>query len=197
MKDTGDVYEIVRGIAAATRFSGEIRRDEPMASHTSFKVGGPADVWARPSSECFPDFAAALAGTARSLAIPLFILGGGANLVVADRGIRGIVLDTTGWTGCDFSGEADSNGTVVSMRVRSGMPADAAADLASERGWSGLEFLAGMPGSIGGAVWMNARCYEKQVSDILLGTEIIDENLWRAWVPRREGEFGYKKSPFQ
>jgi UDP-N-acetylmuramate dehydrogenase len=197
MKDTGDIYAIVRGIAAETRFSGEIRRDEPMAGHTSFNVGGPADVWARPSSECFPDFAAALVGKARSLDIPLFILGGGANLVVADQGIRGIVLDTTGWTGCNCSDEADSAGRGGSMTVRSGMSADAAADTAAERGLGGLEFLAGMPGSIGGAVWMNARCYEKQVSDILLGTEILDENLRRVWISPVEGEFGYKKSPFQ
>jgi UDP-N-acetylmuramate dehydrogenase len=194
MKDTDGVYEIVRSIAAETRFSGEIRRDEPMAGHTSFKVGGPADVWARPSSECFPGFAAALVAKARFLGIPLFILGGGANLVVADRGIRGIVLDTTGWTGCDYGGEA---GGAAAMRVRSGMPVDAAADAAAEQGLGGLEFLAGMPGSVGGAVWMNARCYEKQVSDILIRTEIVDENLRRVWVSPAEGEFGYKKSPFQ
>jgi UDP-N-acetylmuramate dehydrogenase len=132
---------------------------------------------------------------ARSLGIPLFILGGGANLVVADRGIRGIVLDTTGWTGWDFKEAA--GGQALSMRVRSGTPADQAADAAAARGWSGLEFLAGMPGSIGGAVWMNARCYERQVSDALSGTEILDENLRSSWAPRAEGEFGYKKSPFQ
>jgi UDP-N-acetylmuramate dehydrogenase len=197
MNDNGKAYKIVRDIAAATRFSGELRGDEPMAGHTTFKVGGPADVWARPSPECFPAFAAALLEKARFLDIPLFILGGGANLVVADRGIRGIVLDTTGWTGCEFGDEADSRGTVASMTVRSGTPADAAADTAAERGLGALEFLAGMPGSIGGAVWMNARCYEKQVSDVLLETEILDENLRRAWVPAAEGEFGYKKSPFQ
>jgi UDP-N-acetylmuramate dehydrogenase len=197
MSDVGDVYEIVLGVAEAVRFSGEIRRDEPMAEHTSFKVGGPAEVWARPQGECFPDFAAALAGKARELRIPLFILGGGANLVVADRGIRGIVLDTTGWTGWSFGNTADPGGQAVSMTVRSGTPVDQAADAAAELGWGGLEFLAGMPGSIGGAVWMNARCYEKQVSDVLLGTELLDENLRRVWVPRSEGEFGYKQSPFQ
>jgi UDP-N-acetylmuramate dehydrogenase len=197
MKDTGDVYEIVRGVASAVRFSGELRRDEPMAGHTTFKVGGPAEVWARPSAECFSDFAAALMGKARALGIPLFILGGGANLVAADRGIPGIVLDTTAWTGWDFSEAPGSGGQAVFMRVRSGTPADAAADAAAERGWGGLEFLAGMPGSIGGAVWMNARCYERQVSEALLRTEIFDETLRRLWVPRVEGAFGYKKSPFQ
>jgi UDP-N-acetylmuramate dehydrogenase len=197
MKNTGDIYEIIQGIAAEKRLSGEMRRDEPMAGHTTFKVGGPADMWVRPLAECFPDFAAALMGTARALDIPLFILGGGANLVAADRGIRGIVLDTTGWTGWNFSDIPGSGGQAVSMRVRAGTPADQAADMAAAQGWGGLEFLAGMPGLIGGAVWMNARCYGKQISDALLGTEILDENLRRVWVPRGEEDFGYKKSPFQ
>ncbi|MDR3123603.1 MAG: UDP-N-acetylmuramate dehydrogenase [Treponema sp.] len=193
MNATGDAYEIVWGVAAATRFRGDLRRDEPMADHTTFKVGGPADVWARPAAECFPDFAAALVEKARALDIPLFILGGGANLVAADQGIRGIVLDTTGWTGWEFNGTT----AAPSMTVRSGTPADQAAEAAAAQGWGGLEFLAGLPGSIGGAVWMNARCYERQVSDALLRTEILDETLRRVWVPRGEGAFGYKKSPFQ
>jgi UDP-N-acetylmuramate dehydrogenase len=132
----------------------------------------------------------------RALNIPLFILGGGANLVVADRGIRGVVLDTTAWTGWDFVSPADP-GDSPSMRVRSGTLADEAANAAAEQGWGGLEFLAGLPGSIGGAVWMNARCYEKQVSDILLETELLDETQERILVPREDGEYGYKKSPFQ
>jgi UDP-N-acetylmuramate dehydrogenase len=194
MHDPGDIYDMVQAVAAATRMSGELRRGEPMAGHTTFKVGGPADVWARPSAESFPDFAAALTEKARARGIPLFILGGGANLVVADQGIRGVVLDTTAWTGWDFH---PSGGEAVSMTVRSGTPADQAAEAAAERGLGGLEFLAGLPGSIGGAVWMNARCYERQVSDPLLGTEILDETLRRVRVPRREEEFGYKRSPFQ
>jgi UDP-N-acetylmuramate dehydrogenase len=169
-----------------------------MAGHTAFTVGGPAEVWARPEGECFPGFAAALAGKAWALGVPLFILGGGANLVVADQGIRGVVLDTTGWTGWDFS---EAPGSGVSMRVRSGTQTDQAANAAAERGYGGLEFLAGLPGVIGGALWMNARCYDRQVSDALLKTEILDfvqdEDLRRLWVPRKEEEFGYKKSPFQ
>jgi UDP-N-acetylmuramate dehydrogenase len=202
MKDADAIDEMVRAVAAATRFSGELRRAEPMAEHTTFHVGGPADLWARPSADCFPDFAAALTGKARALGIPLFILGGGANLVVADQGIRGVVLDTTGWTGRSFNApdsglEGSGGGQALSLRALSGTPADQAADAAAERGLSGLEFLAGLPGTVGGTVWMNARCYEKQVSDVLLGTEILDEHQRRVWVPRAEGEFGYKTSPFQ
>ncbi|MDR1024417.1 MAG: UDP-N-acetylmuramate dehydrogenase, partial [Treponema sp.] len=136
----------------------------------------------------------------RALDIPLFILGGGANLVPADQGIRGVALDTTGWTGWDFNESPGSGATGESgvvMTVRSGTPADQAADAAAERGYGGLEFLAGLPGVIGGAVWMNARCYDRQVSDTLLRTEIIDEDQRRIWVPLEAETFGYKKSPFQ
>jgi UDP-N-acetylmuramate dehydrogenase len=172
-----------------------------MAGHTSFKVGGPAELWARPEGECFPGFAAALLWKARTLDIPLFILGGGANLVVADQGIRGVVLDTTGWTGWDFGEDSGGGEGGVFMTVRSGTPADHAADAAAARGYGGLEFLAGLPGVIGGALWMNARCYDRQISDPLLRTEVLDfaqdEGPLRLWVPRVEEEFGYKKSPFQ
>jgi UDP-N-acetylmuramate dehydrogenase len=74
---------------------------------------------------------------------------------------------------------------------------DDAVEAAAREGWGGLEFLAGMPGTMGGAVWMNARCYEKQVSDVLAETEILDEDLNRVWVPREAGDFSYKRSPFQ
>jgi UDP-N-acetylmuramate dehydrogenase len=175
-------------------FTGDLACDEPMSRHTTFQVGGPADLWIRPRGEGFPEFAAALLGTARSRGVPVFILGGGANLVIADRGIRGIVLDTSGWTGWSLE---EGSGENRYMKVRSGTAVDGAAEAAAAAGLSGLEFLAGMPGSAGGAVWMNARCYEKSVSDLLAETEILDESLRFRTLPFEAAGFGYKKSPFQ
>jgi UDP-N-acetylmuramate dehydrogenase len=140
MQDPSELRAMAEAVAAETGFTGEIRCGEPLSAHTTFKVGGPADLWVRPRSDCFPRFAAALLGAARSRGVPLFILGGGANLVVSDQGIRGIVLDTTGWTG--WTGDC-AGGTVT---VRSGTAVEAAA----EQGWGGLEFLAGMPAPSGG-----------------------------------------------
>ena len=77
----------------------ELIYNEPMAAHTTFKVGGPADCYVKPLGDGFPAFAARLLRVARADGTPVFILGGGANIVVSDRGIRGIVLDTSGWTG--------------------------------------------------------------------------------------------------
>jgi UDP-N-acetylmuramate dehydrogenase len=181
--------------------TGDLAYDEPMARHTTFRVGGPADLWVRPRGEGFPAFAAALLGTARSRGVPVFILGGGANLVIADRGIRGIVLDTSGWTGWDLAAvPAAVPGAAAggrSMRVRSGTAVDAAAEAAAAAGLSGLEFLAGMPGTAGGAVWMNARCYERSVSDLLAETAVLDESLKPLVLPFNAADFGYKQSPFQ
>jgi UDP-N-acetylmuramate dehydrogenase len=189
--------------------SGVIRFDEPMALHTTFRVGGPADVWVRPEGPCFPGYVAELFGFARREGVPVFVLGGGANLVVADRGIRGIVLDSGGWTGWEVrerpekpgtSAEANCRADFPAVRVRSGTPVDALAGVLADQGWGGPEFLAGMPGSAGGAVWMNARCQEKSISDLLIETEIIDmdgPSFAPFWVPYKDEDFSYKRSPFQ
>jgi UDP-N-acetylmuramate dehydrogenase len=185
---------LIEKINAETGFPAEYRADEPMSLHTTFKTGGPADVWVRPGSSLFTVYAAALLKAARSGGIPVFILGAGANIVVSDAGIRGVVLDCGSNRGrSEELGGRREEGLVFGA----GMAVDEAVEMAAGEGLSGLEFLAGMPGSIGGAVWMNARCYEKSVSDVLIETEILDEQFTSLWVPFENGEFGYKKSPFQ
>jgi UDP-N-acetylmuramate dehydrogenase len=136
-----------------------------------------------------------LIAAARTENTPFFFLGGGANILVADAGIRGIVVDTSGWTG--ETGLRQKNGILV---FRTGTSLDSAAEIAAETGLSGLEFLAGMPGSIGGAVWMNARCYGREIADVLCETEIIDFSTPQPEpqrLPAYKSEFGYKLSPFQ
>ena len=168
---------------------GELRFDEPMANHTTFKVGGPADVWVRPEEPSFPEYTALLLKTARDAEVPVFILGGGANLVVSDRGIRGIVLDTSGWS----SWQVEEH----SILFRAGISVDRAVEVCADHNRQGLAFLAGMPGSIGGAIWMNARCYNRSISDVLLETWILNERLQEEWVPFNADDFDYKTSPFQ
>ena len=172
----------------------EYRFNEPMSSHTSFRAGGPADCWVRPLGADSYGFSAALINAARAADIPLFILGGGANILVSDKGIRGITLDTGGWTG-ETSAAAETE-----MVFRSGTSPDAAAEAAAARGLGGLEFLAGMPGSMGGALWMNARAYEREIADIVIAVDIFDfssdEAVCRT-VQLNKDDFAYKHSPFQ
>jgi len=201
-------------INSVEKFSGELSYDEPMSKHTSFKVGGSADVWVRPDKDIFPDYSARLLSSAREEGIPVFVLGGGANIVVSERGIRGIVLDTGSWNGFEVKEKPDEkDGDVFTVKVLSGTSVDCLTDQLAAKGLSGLEFLAGMPGSVGGAVWMNARCYEKSVSDALIETEILNENreahnatqfpahnatkFPALKIAFRAEDFSYKKSPFQ
>jgi UDP-N-acetylmuramate dehydrogenase len=173
----------------------EFRFDEPMSAHTTFKTGGPADCWLRPAGEGFPAFCAGLLREARAAGLPVFVLGGGANLVVADKGIRGLTLDTSGWSGLVPGAEREGE----TLRFCSGAAMDGAAEIAADAGLSGLEFLAGMPGSVGGGVWMNARCYDHEIADTLLEISYIDfEDQPRIQTPPVcRAEFGYKRSPFQ
>jgi UDP-N-acetylmuramate dehydrogenase len=171
----------------------EVRYNEPMARHCTFKTGGPADCFVRPSGAGFPAFTGALFEKARAEGINVFILGGGANILVSDSGIRGIVLDTGGWAGEEERQER-------AMRFRAGTSLDDAAMIAAKAGLSGLEFLAGMPGSVGGAVWMNARCYGREIADVLVETDVMDFSLSppkKLRMPANRSEFGYKRSPFQ
>ncbi|GHV84862.1 UDP-N-acetylenolpyruvoylglucosamine reductase [Spirochaetia bacterium] len=164
-----------------------------MAAHTTFKVGGPADLWVKPSLEDWQNGAAGiLLEAAHRERIPVFVLGGGANLVVSDQGIRGIVLDMSG-----NSGLAHTSKGSQTLTFRAGSSVDEAVDEAARRDLGGLEFLAGMPGSIGGALWMNARCYDREMADVVSQVELLGaEGKLISLAPKKE-EFSYKKSPFQ
>jgi UDP-N-acetylmuramate dehydrogenase len=182
------VIDVFREAAAHAGFCGQDIANEKMSAHTTFMTGGPADLWVRPEGAQAADFCACLLKKARDAAMPVFIMGGGANLLVADKGVRGIVLDTGGMKDI-------VTGKVI--RAQAGVNADALCQAAAAAGLSGAEFLAGLPGTIGGAVFMNARCWDREVADILLETEVIDKSGERRTMPALKNDFSYKKSPFQ
>jgi UDP-N-acetylmuramate dehydrogenase len=191
------LFERSKALAA---FSGAAVFGEPMSAHTAFKIGGPADLYIRPDASCFVPYIAALLGLARGARVPVFILGGGANLLVADSGIRGVVLDTGSWSGAFVApvpADADTGRPVAEARFRSGTLTDEAVSWAAAGRLSGLEDFAGLPGTVGGAVWMNARCYESSVSDVLASVTFLDERLETVTVPADPADYAYKKSPFQ
>ena len=187
-----------------------IRYNEPMKDHTTFKSGGPADCFIQPGSgENFPLFCRDLLSRAKSNGIPFFILGGGANIVVSDKGIRAIVLDMTAWKGLPEYDQADNQADNQPLNenmliFKSGTRIDDAVNAAAANSLSGLEFLAGMPGTIGGALWMNARCYGSEIAEALSWTQIITneecnkQKYFFKKIENKNGEgFGYKQSPFQ
>jgi UDP-N-acetylmuramate dehydrogenase len=178
-----------------------IRYDEPMKNHTTFKVGGHADCWLSPQGESFTSFCINILNRCRAEKIPVFILGGGANIVVSGKGIRGIVLDMNAWKGENAQVSFSEKDEIV---FKSGTSIDEAVNTACTNGLCGLEFLAGMPGTVGGAVWMNARCYGSEIAGVLSWVEIIscEEVTGSGYAVKRvevkDGAgFAYKQSPFQ
>ena len=165
-------------------FRGEIRFNEPMSAHTSFQVGGPAEVFMKASSD---DDVAAVMKLSRDF--PVFLLGAGANILVADSRIRGIVLEMSGLDSCAVQG--------ANIVAGAGAAVSDVAMIAADNGLSGLEFIYAMPGSVGGSVWMNARCYGVSISEILDFAEVIDDDgqLRRDRPPPHA--FSYKVSPYQ
>ena len=176
-------------------FKGRVIYSRPMSFHTTFRTGGPADLYIRPAKAVFLNYVPRLLQAAREEGIPVFILGRGANILVSDRGIRGIVLDMGEWQGFEIKEYADGESAEAS--VLSGTYIDPLLKKLAAKSYSGLEFLSGLPSSVGGAVWMNARCYEKSISDVLIKTEALDEGLNHLIIYTRESDFSYKMSPFQ
>jgi UDP-N-acetylmuramate dehydrogenase len=168
------------------KVGGAVRMDEPMAAHTSFRIGGPADLYVLPADA--EEAAGVLRACVRETT-PVFILGGGTNILVSDRGIRGVVLDLSGLTGT----RADDTLVVA----QGGTPVSDVAEFALSRGLSGMEFAYSLPGSVGGAVWMNARCYGSEVGEVLEHVDYLDRDLQpRRYRVKRE-DWSYKHSPFQ
>lgn len=158
-----------------------------MSRHTTFRIGGPADLFVAIRST---DELSQALGALRGSGIPCFILGGGANILVGDRGVRGAVLDLTGMSGI----AADSEGRLEAL---CGTSIDALCEGALALGLEGLENFYGMPGTLGGALFMNARCYETDISDRLLSMRAISAGGEPETLAKEQGQWGYKKSPFQ
>ena len=190
----------------------EFRIDEPLAPHTTFRVGGPADLFVRPTGDDALDKCLEVLRVARGEMVEVFVLGGGSNIVFSDKGVRGLVLDTTGCRRIQFIDNENFRGKAglaravdavfprdneLHMVVDCGAEVEEVVRGCTQRGLAGMEFLAGMPGTIGGAVWMNARCYGVSISDVLVSTTILDERLNFVCLPYCPEHFDYKRSPFQ
>src|SRR6266850_1893394 len=160
-------------------------RNMPMALHTSLRVGGPADFFVRLVSE--KDLEGAIK-VAHDVELPVFMLGGGTNLLVADRGIRGVVLQNA-WR------ESSVDGEIVT--ASSGTELAHVAAVAARSGVEGLEWMATVPGTVGGAVHGNAGAFGSETADALIDAELVDMNgdTWIATVD--ELGYSYRTSSLQ
>ena len=175
----------LREWGAKINVQGELISNVALADRTTFRVGGPADLLARPEHE---DDVHMLVEAAQSDGIPVTILGGGSNILIADAGIRGLVIDTTAMTGAEQ--------TPTGVRAGAGEAMSAVSAFAADHRLSGLDFIYAMPGSVGGAVWMNARCYGGEIIDVLESVRVVWlDGAAETYIPQAE-DFAYKLSPF-
>ena len=164
----------------------ELREGEPMSKHTTFRIGGPAALMALPKTA---GEAKAAVKTARELGIEPFFLGNGSNLLVADEGYPGFIIKLT-W---DFDGIREVN---RGLEAGSAVLLSRLSNALVGRGLTGLEFAGGIPGSVGGAVTMNAGAYGGEMAQVLESVTFLDEAGEVCTLPVSECGFGYRKSIF-
>jgi UDP-N-acetylmuramate dehydrogenase len=189
------VMPTLRDFLEKINIRAHVSYEEPMAGHTTFRIGGPAEALVAPENR--EDFVR-LAAAARAEGIPVFILGGGANLLVGDRGIRGLVLDTSALRGLGASADDSAAKSEGILAAEAGLPVDRLCEAARDRSLAGLETFYGMPGSVGGAAFMNARCYEVEMADRVAWVDFLRPGAREPErLPFAPGDWAYKTSPFQ
>jgi UDP-N-acetylmuramate dehydrogenase len=163
---------------------GNVVEHESMDRHTTFQVGGPADLFVEPGNR--EELRYALT-QARDDNVPFFVTGNGSNLLVSDEGFRGMILHI---------GKSMSEVAVSGTRVRAEAGASLAriAKEAYEHGLTGMEFAAGIPGSLGGAVVMNAGAYNGEMKDILTEVDVMTREGEVKTIPARDLELSYRHS---
>jgi len=169
---------------------GEIKLNEPLAAHTSFRIGGPADALVSPADR---EDLAALLREVRAKKLDAVVLGSGCNLLVRDGGFRGVVISLRNLDAISITREYRSIGGAYAVLV-----AEAGATLAQllsfalEKGLTGMEFAAGIPGTVGGAICMNAGTAQGDMSDVIDSVTLMSPAGESVLRQRDEMAFGYR-----
>ena len=166
----------------------KIKKDEPMSKHTSFKTGGKAEYFIKVDTI---EEIQKILKYAKETKTELHIIGNGTNLLVTDKGIKGIVLKIN----LDKI-EIEESGEDITITVGAGVKMMALAQMLLKKSITGFEELAGIPGTIGGAIKMNAGAHGKEIKDILLTTICIDTNGEIIVLTNEEQKFTYRHSIF-
>lgn len=178
-----EIYELLLQILD----EDEINRDEPMKHHTSFKIGGPADFFILPMDM---NKLGEIVGLCVTKDIPYYIIGNGSNLLVTDKGYRGVIL------------QISKNMSQVSIKgetvyAQAGVLLSKLSKAIYEESLEGFEFASGIPGTLGGAVYMNAGAYGGEMKDILQSVEVMNKQGEFFTLPKEELELGYRCSVLQ
>ncbi|WP_373483160.1 UDP-N-acetylmuramate dehydrogenase [Acetobacterium sp.] len=163
-----------------------IKENEPMKNHTSFKVGGPADLFLMPQTR---EELQAVLEICKESGKSLYIMGNGSNLIVRDKGYRGIIINTKALNQVATVGET--------LIAEPGISLKDLANVALNEKLTGLEFASGIPGSLGGAVTMNAGAYDGEMKHIINSITVITEDGSLKTIPADVCDFGYRSSILQ
>ncbi|MBE5902220.1 MAG: UDP-N-acetylmuramate dehydrogenase [Lachnospiraceae bacterium] len=161
----------------------EIRKHEQMSKHTTFRIGGPADLYITPKANQVAD----IVKLCRQTGVPFFVFGNGSNLLVSDKGIRGVVIEI----GKNMK-QVTVEDTVI--KAQAGATLGMIAGEAAKAGLTGMEFASGIPGCLGGALVMNAGAYGGEMKQIVTEVECLTEDGERITLSGEEMEFGYRTS---
>lgn len=167
---------------------GELRLSEPMKLHTTFRIGGAADYFVLPAEEEELSLAAEVCHRYK---VPYFVIGNGSNLLVSDKGFRGVIFCIGSQMG---SIELEKTETGGILTAQAGAMLTRVALRAAESSLSGLEFAGGIPGTIGGAVMMNAGAYGGEIKDTILWAKILWENGEISTLSKEELKLSYRHS---
>ncbi len=166
----------------------ELKTNQPMSKFTSFRIGGEAELIALPKDEAE---LCALLKMSKVMDIPCAILGAGTNVLAPDEGIKGLVICLKdALNGMEQIGDTE-------IRVMAGVTMSRAAVFAANLGLGGLEFAHGIPGTIGGGVYMNAGAYGGEIKDVCTRVRIVDREGNGRWITNEEAAFSYRHSAIE
>jgi UDP-N-acetylmuramate dehydrogenase len=169
---------------------GEVKLNEPLSKHTSFSIGGPADILAYPVDK---NDLMSILREAQKRNLNYFILGGGTNLLVRDGGFRGVVVSVQRMNTIRIEREYHAvGGTFIMVYAEAGAALAKLLSFAAEEGLTGLEFAVGIPGTLGGALCMNAGTTEGEIGDIVDSVTMISPEGEVITKGREQMEFGYR-----
>ena len=175
-----DLYQELCSITG----ENNILKDEPMAAHTTFRIGGPADYFAMPSSA---EEIRRIAALCREKRIPYYIIGNGSNLLVGDRGFRGVIIQI-------FKNMREIRIDGGTVTAQAGALLSRVAAAAYEAELTGFEFASGIPGTLGGAVRMNAGAYGGEMRQVLKNAQVLTTEGKVITIPAEDMKMGYRTS---
>jgi len=179
-KNTCNIYDKVVDIVGEEN----VHTDEPMSRHTTFRIGGNADYFVKPGNA---DEVAAVIAVCREYSIPYFILGNGSNLLVSDDGYRGMIINIM-----DNMDSVTIDGRIITAQA--GAMLVRVSVMARDNALTGLEFASGIPGTIGGAVYMNAGAYGGEMKNVVKTVRAIDEYGRIYELDSEKMDFSYRHS---